>query len=194
MSIHSFGRLFEEWFCDCFLQSENSKLTYLKFNQKLFRRDKLSSLHRQLLDAVPPRQIGSPATHLPSSFVRGYRHYRELYADAMMLPAAFGGIDYFLTFTTNPRWPEIVDNASIKDGMTRIRLAKRLDKAQRGLLGDVEPVGEGVCEMREFFGPGWRMYYVERRGIIIVMLGGGDKSSQQADIAAAIALAKSFEE
>jgi len=84
--------------------------------------------------------------------------------------------------------------ASIKDGMTRIRLAKRLDKAQRGLLGDVEPVGEGVCEMREFFGPGWRMYYVERKGIIIVMLGGGDKSSQQADIASAIALSKSFEE
>jgi len=83
---------------------------------------------------------------------------------------------------------------SIKDGMTRIRLAKRLDKAQRGLLGDVEPVGEGVSEMREFFGPGWRMYYVERKGIIIVMLGGGDKSSQQADIAAAIALSKSFEE
>jgi putative addiction module killer protein len=84
--------------------------------------------------------------------------------------------------------------ASIKDSMTRIRLAKRLDKAQRGLLGDVEPVGEGVCEMREFFGPGWRMYFVERKGIIIVMLGGGDKSSQQADIAAAIALSKSFEE
>ena len=84
--------------------------------------------------------------------------------------------------------------ASIKDSMTRIRLAKRLDKAQRGLLGGVEPVGEGVCEMREFFGPGWRMYFVERKGIIIVMLGGGDKSSQQADIAAAIALSKSFEE
>ena len=84
--------------------------------------------------------------------------------------------------------------AGIRDGMTRIRLAKRLDKAQRGLLGDVEPVGEGVCEMREFFGPGWRMYYVERMGVIIVMLGGGDKSSQQADIAAAIALSKSIEE
>ena len=84
--------------------------------------------------------------------------------------------------------------AGIRDGMTRIRLAKRLDKAQRGLLGDVEPVGEGVCEMREFFGPGWRMYYVERKGVIIVMLGGGDKSSQQADIAAAIALSKSIEE
>ena len=84
--------------------------------------------------------------------------------------------------------------AGIRDGMTRIRLAKRLDKAQRGLLGDVEPVGEGVCEMREFFGPGWRMYYVERKGVIIVMLGGGDKSSQQADIVAAIALSKSIEE
>jgi putative addiction module killer protein len=48
--------------------------------------------------------------------------------------------------------------AGIRDGMTRIRLAKRLDKVQRGLLGDVAPVGEGVMEMREFFGPGWRMY------------------------------------
>jgi putative addiction module killer protein len=84
--------------------------------------------------------------------------------------------------------------ASIRDGLTRIRLAKRLDKVLRGLLGDVEPVGEGVCEMREFFGPGWRMYYTERNGVITVMLGGGDKSTQQADIAAAIALSKSIEE
>ena len=57
--------------------------------------------------------------------------------------------------------------ASIKDGLTRIRLAKRLDKAQRGLLGDVEPVGEGVSEMREFFAPGWRMCYVERNTFLI---------------------------
>lgn len=84
--------------------------------------------------------------------------------------------------------------AGIKDSLTRIRLAKRLDKVQRGLLGDVEPVGEGVYEMREFFGPGWRMYYVERKGMIIVMLGGGDKSTQQADIAAAVALSRSIEE
>jgi putative addiction module killer protein len=83
---------------------------------------------------------------------------------------------------------------SIKDGLTRIRLAKRLDKVQRGLLGDVEPVGAGVSEMREFFGSGWRMYYIERNGTIIVMLGGGDKSTQQADIAAAIALSKLIEE
>lgn len=81
----------------------------------------------------------------------------------------------------------------IKDGLTRIRLAKRLDKAQRGLLGDVEPVGDGVMEMREFFGPGWRMYYVEENGRLIIMLGGGDKSTQRDDIAKAIALSKTLE-
>ena len=93
------------------------------------------------------------------------------------------------------RTPEFDDwMAGIKDSMTRIRLAKRLDKVQRGLLGDVAPVGDGVSEMREFFGPGWRMYYIERSGTIVVMLGGGDKSNQQADIAAAIALSKTIED
>lgn len=58
----------------------------------------------------------------------------------------------------------------LKDGMTRIRLARRLDKAQRGNLGDVKPVGEGVSEMQEHFGPGWRMYYVQRGDVLIVML------------------------
>lgn len=82
----------------------------------------------------------------------------------------------------------------LRDAMTRIRLAKRLDKVQRGLLGDVKPVGEGVSEMREDFGPGWRMYYVQRGSVLIVMLGGGDKSTQQADIEAAIALAKTLED
>jgi putative addiction module killer protein len=82
---------------------------------------------------------------------------------------------------------------SLKDGMTRIRLAKRLDKVQRGLLGDVEPVGEGVYEMREFFGPGWRMYYLERDGNLVVLLGGGDKSTQHSDIQKAIVLSKTLE-
>ena len=79
--------------------------------------------------------------------------------------------------------------SSLRDGMTRIRLARRLERAQRGALGDVKPVGEGVFEMREFFGPGWRMYYVQRGAVLIVMLGGGDKSTQQEDIADAKAVA-----
>lgn len=67
----------------------------------------------------------------------------------------------------------------LRDNKTRLRLARRLEKASRGLLGDVKPVGEGVYEMREHFGPGWRMYYIQRGDTLIVMLGGGDKSTQQ---------------
>lgn len=82
----------------------------------------------------------------------------------------------------------------LKDGLTRQRLIKRLRKVQLGNLGDVVPVGQGVFEMREHFGPGWRMYYVQRGEVVIVMLGGGEKSSQQADIGRAIELAKSLED
>ena len=82
----------------------------------------------------------------------------------------------------------------LKDGLTRQRLNKRLRKAQLGNLGDVEPVGEGVFEMREHFGPGWRMYYVQRGEVLIVMLGGGDKSTQQTDIRRAAMLAKRLED
>ena len=83
---------------------------------------------------------------------------------------------------------------SLNDALTRQRLNKRLRKAQLGNLGDVESVGDGVFEMREHFGPGWRMYYVLRGQTLVVMLGGGEKSSQQADIRRAIAQAKSLED
>lgn len=79
---------------------------------------------------------------------------------------------------------------SLRDRATRIRLRRRLGKAMRGNLGDVKPVGDGVWEMREFFGPGSRMYYLQRGDVLIVMLGGGEKSTQPADIAKAIAMAK----
>ena len=81
---------------------------------------------------------------------------------------------------------------AIKDRPTQVRLMKRLRKAQLGNLGDVKQVGSGVWEMREFFGPGWRMYYTERDGLLIVMLAGGDKSSQRQDIVRAIMLAKTI--
>ena len=84
--------------------------------------------------------------------------------------------------------------AGIRDGMTQRRLGRRLEKAQAGHLGDVKPVGQGVFEMREHYGPGWRMYYVQRGPVLIVMLGGGDKSSQAADIAKAVKLAATVEE
>jgi putative addiction module killer protein len=82
----------------------------------------------------------------------------------------------------------------LRDRPTRIRLLRRLEKAERGLLGDVAHVGDGVYEMREFFGPGWRMYYVISGDRLIVMLGGGDKSTQVDDIKTARELAQNLRE
>ncbi len=73
----------------------------------------------------------------------------------------------------------------LKDKTARARLLKRLMRASLGNLGDVKPVGHGVWEMREHFGPGWRMYYTEHSGHLIFLLCGGDKASQEADIARA---------
>ncbi len=84
--------------------------------------------------------------------------------------------------------------AGIRDGVTQRRLVVRLRKATLGNLGDVKAVGNGVFEMREHFGPGWRMYYIQRGEVLIVMLGGGDKSTQSADIAKAVKLAAKIEE
>ena len=77
----------------------------------------------------------------------------------------------------------------LKDKATRIRLLKRLVRVSAGNLGDVKSLGDGVFEMREFFGPGWRMYYVQHGKVLIVMLGGGDKATQQTDIEASKKLA-----
>ncbi len=84
--------------------------------------------------------------------------------------------------------------ASVRDGVTRRRLVARLRKAQLGNLGDIKQLGAGVFEMRENFGPGWRLYYLRRGAVLVVMLGGGDKSTQAADIAKAVKLAARIEE
>jgi len=83
---------------------------------------------------------------------------------------------------------------NLKDSHTRLRLLRRLEKLSKGLWGDVEPVGEGVSELREHFGPGWRMYCCQRGQVIVVMLCGGDKSSQTADIKRAKELAALLED
>jgi putative addiction module killer protein len=82
----------------------------------------------------------------------------------------------------------------LKDKAAQRRLVARLRKASLGNLGDTKPVGKGVSEMREHFGPGWRMYFTLRGRQLVVMLGGGEKSSQKADIVAAQRLAASIEE
>ena len=78
----------------------------------------------------------------------------------------------------------------IRDSSTRIRLIRRLERVQRGSLGDVKKITDDLYEMREFFGSGWRMYYLQHAQEIIVMLGGGDKTSQSDDIKLAKKMAK----
>jgi len=70
------------------------------------------------------------------------------------------------------------------DGLNdrRVRIAARLRLAEAGNLGDWKPVGGGVSEMRVDFGPGYRLYFTRRGSLLIVMLAGGDKSTQQHDI------------
>lgn len=63
-----------------------------------------------------------------------------------------------------------------------------------GNLGNVEPVGGGVYEMREHFGPGWRMYYVPRGKAVIILLAGGSKGTQSRDIAEAKRLANGLDD
>lgn len=83
--------------------------------------------------------------------------------------------------------------AALRDGRARARILKRLDRARNGNLGDVAPVGEGVSEMRIFYGPGYRAYFMRRGEALILLLCGGDKSTQSADIAAAKQLAKEID-
>jgi putative addiction module killer protein len=81
----------------------------------------------------------------------------------------------------------------LRDERARARILKRLDRAQAANFGDVAPVGGGVSGMRIFYGPGYRVYFVERGKELIVLLCGGDKSSQAADMEEAKAMAKEIE-
>jgi putative addiction module killer protein len=67
------------------------------------------------------------------------------------------------------------------DLQTRARVRVRIDRLEEGLFGDVEPVGEGVSELRMDFGPGYRVYFGQK-GIEVHLLLGGSKQSQQKDI------------
>ena len=70
----------------------------------------------------------------------------------------------------------------LRDNLVKTRIAVRIRRMQLGNVGDAKSVGDGVFELRFDFGPGYRVYYTEREGEIIVLLAGGDKSSQKQDI------------
>ncbi len=82
----------------------------------------------------------------------------------------------------------------LKDRRAKARVQARIDRLKFGHFGDVAPVGEGVRELRIFYGPGYRVYFVQRGLMLVILLSGGDKSTQSSDIVKAKKLARQLED
>jgi putative addiction module killer protein len=78
---------------------------------------------------------------------------------------------------------------SLRDSVARARIAKRIVRLAAGNPGDVKPVGSGVSELRIDHGPGYRVYFVQRGAVLVILLCGGDKSTQSRDIERALSMA-----
>ena len=84
--------------------------------------------------------------------------------------------------------------AGVRGRVTRARIDIRIRRLSLGNAGDTKPVGEGVSELRVDHGPGYRIYFIQRGEVVIVLLAGGDKSTQDKDIRNAKALANDLKE
>ncbi len=82
----------------------------------------------------------------------------------------------------------------LRDLQARARVLARIERLAAGNPGDVEPVGEGVSELRINYGPGYRVYFRKRGQTLIILLAGGDKASQARDIKTALRLARDLSE
>lgn len=82
----------------------------------------------------------------------------------------------------------------LNDQRAVTRIAVRIARLRAGLFGDVKPVGGGVSELRIDYGPGYRLYIAQRGRVLVILLSGGDKSSQRRDIAKAQVMAAELEE
>jgi putative addiction module killer protein len=84
--------------------------------------------------------------------------------------------------------------AKVRDERAKARINARIYRLSLGNAGDVKPVGSGVSEMRIDYGPGYRVYFVQRGKRLVILLCGGEKSSQATDIASAKTLAEDWED
>jgi len=84
--------------------------------------------------------------------------------------------------------------SSMRDRQARARIIGRITRMEAGNPGDVAPVGQGISEMRIHVGAGYRIYFMQRGPVIVVLLCGGDKSTQPVDIARAKVIAEEWRE
>lgn len=82
----------------------------------------------------------------------------------------------------------------LRDMRAKARIQARLDRLAGGNPGDVKPIGGGISEMRIDYGPGYRVYYMQRGPVVVILLSGGDKSSQNSDIAKATEIAAQWKD
>ena len=80
----------------------------------------------------------------------------------------------------------------LRDVRARAKVQARVERLAAGNAGDVEPVGEGVSELRIDYGPGYRVYFKRRALMLVILLAGGDKGSQDKDIKTALRLARNL--
>lgn len=114
-------------------------------------------------------------------------------------------ISYYKTMGNTPRILKVYMDSrgkepfiewleSIKDQKTRSRIITRLDRLEVGNPGDFRPLGNGLFELRLSFGPGYRVYYGEDDAVIVILLMGGDKDTQSADIKKARSYWRTYKE
>lgn len=84
--------------------------------------------------------------------------------------------------------------SKLRDAKGKARILARIRSAELGNLGDAEPVGEGISELRLHYGPGYRVYFKKKGKVLMILLLGGDKSSQNRDIKKAKAIAAALKE
>jgi putative addiction module killer protein len=114
----------------------------------------------------------------------------------MITVVVIAGIDNYSCQMIEMLRSDIFDRwlSGLRDRRAVARIAARLDRLAAGNPGDAQPVGEGISELRINYGPGYRVYFIQKGQVLIVLLCGGDKSTQDRDIRQAKALANEWKD
>ena len=161
--IYNFGKLFQQYVVDTYVKIENDRLRYVQENQSQLRAHQYHGLIDYVTNLAEREEVRiGRAIILPSSFVGGPRDMQQNFQDAMAIVAKFGRPDLFITFTCNPRWPEIVNNAKTwEDPHNRVDLMCRVFREKlKEFLND--------CTKKQIFGNIQAYVYViefQKRGL-----------------------------